>query len=137
MKATTNLRQLLQAGPRVVAPFILNAMHPKIAEAVGFPAVSMTGAGTAAERGFPDVGLLTMSEMVTNARYIADAVQIPVICDADTGYGNPLNVQRCDAGVPTIRLSPTGRSKNAMLSSFGNIHPDRHVLQTMTGPCRI
>jgi 2-methylisocitrate lyase-like PEP mutase family enzyme len=65
----------------------------------------MTGAGTAAEHGFPDVELLTMSEMVTNARYIADAVQIPVICDADTGYGNPLNVQRCDAGVPTIRLS--------------------------------
>jgi hypothetical protein len=97
----------------------------------------MTGAGTAAERGFPDVGLLTMSEMVTNARYIADAVQIPFICDADTGYGNPLNVQRCDAGVPTICLSLTGRSKNAMLTSFGNIHPDRHVLQTMTGPCRV
>jgi 2-methylisocitrate lyase-like PEP mutase family enzyme len=51
-----------------VAPFILNAMHAKIAEAVGFPAVYITGAGTAAERGFPDVGLLTMSEMVTNAR---------------------------------------------------------------------
>jgi 2-methylisocitrate lyase-like PEP mutase family enzyme len=67
MKATTNLRQLLQAGPRVVALFILNAMHPKIVEAAGFPAVSMTGAGTAAERGFPDVGLLTMSEMISNA----------------------------------------------------------------------
>jgi 2-methylisocitrate lyase-like PEP mutase family enzyme len=54
----------------------------------------MTGAGTAAERGFPDVGLLTMTEMVANAKYIANAVDIPVICDADTGYGNPLNVQR-------------------------------------------
>ena len=94
MKTTTTLRQLLHTGPMVVAPFILNAMHAKIAEAVGFPAVYMTGAGTAAERGFPDVGLLTMSEMVSNARYIADAVQIPVICDADTGYGNPLNVWR-------------------------------------------
>jgi 2-methylisocitrate lyase-like PEP mutase family enzyme len=71
----------------------------------------MTGAGTAAERGFPDVGLLTMSEMVTNARYIADAVQIPVICDADTGYGNPLNVQRCDAGVPTINTSFANRAQ--------------------------
>jgi 2-methylisocitrate lyase-like PEP mutase family enzyme len=57
MKTTTNLRQLLQAGPMEVAPFILNAMHAKIAEAVGFPAVYMTSAGTAAERDFPDVGL--------------------------------------------------------------------------------
>jgi 2-methylisocitrate lyase-like PEP mutase family enzyme len=109
MKTTTRLRHMLQTAPMVVAPFILNAMHAKIAEATGFPAVYMTGAGTAAERGFPDVGLLTMSEMVTNARYIADAVQIPVICDADTGYGNPLNVQRTvreyeRAGVAAIHL---------------------------------
>jgi 2,3-dimethylmalate lyase len=109
MKTTIRLRQLLPTGPMIVAPFILNAMHAKIAEAVGLPAVHMTGAGTAAERGFPDVGLLTMTEMVSNARYIADAVQIPVICDADTGYGNPLNVQRTvreyeRAGVAAIHL---------------------------------
>ena len=78
----------------VVAPFILNALHAKIAESVGFAAVYMTGAGTAAERGFLDVGLLTMTEMVANAKYIAGAVEIPVICDADTGYGNMINVQR-------------------------------------------
>jgi 2-methylisocitrate lyase-like PEP mutase family enzyme len=109
MKMTTKLRQRLQAGPLLVAPFILNAMHAKIAEAVGFEAVYMTGAGTAAERGFPDVGLLTMTEMVTNACYIANAVRIPVVCDADTGYGNPLNVQRTvreyeAAGVAGIHL---------------------------------
>ncbi|MGH7836272.1 MAG: isocitrate lyase/PEP mutase family protein, partial [Candidatus Binataceae bacterium] len=56
--------------------------------------VYMTGFGTAAARGFPDLGLLTMSEMVQNVRAIARAVSIPVICDADTGYGNPLNVAR-------------------------------------------
>ena len=109
MKTTTRLRQMLQAGPMIVAPFVLNALHAKIAESVGFSAVYMTGAGTAAERGFPDVGLLTMTEMVANACYIADAVQIPVICDADTGYGNPLNVQRTvreyeRAGVAAIHL---------------------------------
>jgi 2-methylisocitrate lyase-like PEP mutase family enzyme len=109
MKMTTQLRQRLQAGPMLVAPFILNALHAKIAEAVGFEAVYMTGAGTAAERGFPDIGLLTMTEMVTNARYIAQAVRLPVICDADTGYGNPLNVQRTvreyeAAGVAGIHL---------------------------------
>ncbi|HIM36833.1 MAG TPA: isocitrate lyase/PEP mutase family protein [Dehalococcoidia bacterium] len=94
MKTTTKLRQMLNSGQMVIAPFVLNAMHAKIAQSVGFDAVYMTGCGTAAERGFPDVGLLTMTEMVANAKYIANAIDIPVVCDADTGYGNPLNVQR-------------------------------------------
>ena len=109
MKTTSKLRQALDSGDMVVAPFVLNALHAKIAESVGFQAVYMTGAGTAAERGFPDVGLLTMTEMVANAKYIANAIDIPVICDADTGYGNPLNVQRTvreyeAAGVAAIHL---------------------------------
>ena len=109
MKATARLRQLLASGDMIVAPFVLNALHAKIAESVGFQAVYMTGAGTAAERGFPDVGLLTMTEMVANAKYIANAVDVPVICDSDTGYGNPLNVQRTVreyevAGVAAIHL---------------------------------
>ena len=94
MKTTTKLRQMLGSGPMVVAPFIMNALHAKIAESVGFKAVYMTGSGTSAERGFPDVGLLTMTEMVNNAKFISDAVDIPVICDADTGYGNVINVRR-------------------------------------------
>ena len=94
MRTTTKLRQLLASDRMVAAPFIMNALHAKIAESVGFEAVYMTGSGTAAERGFPDVGLLTMSEMVANAKYITGAVSIPVVCDADTGYGNPLNVRR-------------------------------------------
>ncbi|CAI8023073.1 2,3-dimethylmalate lyase [Geodia barretti] len=72
----------------------MNALHARIAESVGFDAVYMTGAGTSAEKGFPDVGMLTMTEMVTNDKYIANAVDIPVICDADTGYGNALTTQR-------------------------------------------
>ena len=94
MRPTTKLRQMLNSEGMIVAPFIMNALHARIAEAVGLDAVYMTGSGTAAEKGFPDVGLLTMTEMVTNARYIANAVDIPVVCDADTGYGNALNVQR-------------------------------------------
>ena len=109
MKPTAKLRQMLASDQMVVAPFVLNALHARIAEDVGHRAVYMTGAGTAAERGFPDVGLLTMTEMVANAKYIADAVRIPVICDADTGYGNPLNVRRTvreyeAAGVAAIHL---------------------------------
>ncbi len=109
MKATTQLRQMLASDQLIVAPFVLNALHARIAEDVGHQAVYMTGAGTAAERGFPDVGLITMTEMVSNAKYIADAVNVPVICDADTGYGNPLNVHRTvreyeAAGVAAIHL---------------------------------
>ena len=94
MNRCAKLRRLVQADSIVVAPFCLNAFHAKIAEQVGFSAVYMTGFGTAAERGYPDVGLLTQSEMVQNAKYVADAVDVPVICDADTGYGNPINVWR-------------------------------------------
>ncbi len=109
VKPTARLRQMLNSGELIVAPFILNALHARIAESEGFQAVYMTGAGTAAERGFPDVGLLTMTEMVANAKYIANAVDIPVVCDADTGYGNPLNVQRTvreyeSAGVAAIHI---------------------------------
>ena len=108
MKPTTQLRKLMREG-MVVAPFCLNAFHAKIAQLVGFKAVYMTGFGTAAERGYPDVGLLTQTEMVQNARYIAKAVSVPVIADADTGYGNPINVWRTvqeyeDAGVAGIHL---------------------------------
>jgi 2-methylisocitrate lyase-like PEP mutase family enzyme len=93
-RPTTRLRQMLNRGAMVIAPFVLNAYHAKIAESVGFEAVYMTGFGTAAERGYPDVGLVTHTEMAQNAHYIASAVGVPVICDADTGYGNPINVTR-------------------------------------------
>jgi 2,3-dimethylmalate lyase len=94
MNAAKQLREKLNQTPMVVAPFVYDALQAKIAERVGFEAVYMTGFGTAAARGFPDLGLLTMSEMVENVRTIARSVQIPVICDADTGYGNPVNVWR-------------------------------------------
>ena len=103
------LRDMLASGRLVVAPFILNALHARIAEEVGFGAVYMTGSGTSAEKGYPDVGYLTQTEMVGNARYIANAVSVPVIADADTGYGNAINVWRTvreyeDAGVAAIHI---------------------------------
>jgi 2-methylisocitrate lyase-like PEP mutase family enzyme len=88
------LRNRLNGSSMVVAPFVYDALQAKVAESVGFEAVYMTGFGTAAARGFPDLGLLTMTEMVENVRAIARSVRIPVICDADTGYGNPTNVWR-------------------------------------------
>jgi Phosphoenolpyruvate phosphomutase len=79
-RATTHLRQMLQSGTMVAAPFVLNAFHAQIAASLGFQAVYMTGFGTAAERGYPDVGLVTQTEMVQNARYIASAVDTCRCC---------------------------------------------------------
>ena len=135
MKATTKLRQMLNSGDMVVAPFVLNALHARIAEAVGFQAVYMTGAGTAAERGFPDVGLLTMTEMVANAKYIANAIDIPVICDSDSGYGNALNVRRAvreyeAAGVAAIHLEDQAFPKKCGFFEGKQVIPmEEHALK--------
>ncbi len=90
---TARLRAMLRAEGMVVAPFCLNALHAKIAESVGFEAVYMTGSGTSAEKGF------------ANARYIADAVDVPVVADADTGYGNAINVWRAVRDYESIGVS--------------------------------
>ena len=82
------------AGAMVVAPFVYDGFTALIAEGQGAEAVYMTGHGTSAQIGLADVGLTSMAEMVANVGYIANAVAIPVIADADTGYGNAINVQR-------------------------------------------
>src|SRR5262249_33517592 len=94
MKTTTRLRQLLAQPELLVAPGAYDGLTARLVEQAGFPAVYMTGAGTSLARGFPDFGLLGMSEMVENAGVLARTVAIPVIADADTGYGNELNVTR-------------------------------------------
>src|SRR5918911_2071838 len=89
------LREMLAGSEPIVAPGAYDALSARLIEAAGFGAVYMTGFGTAASLlGRPDVGLLGMSEMVANARRIVEAVAVPVIADADTGYGNPINVIR-------------------------------------------
>ena len=89
------LRALLESGQTIVAPGAFDPLAARLVEEAGFPAVYMTGFGTsAALLGRPDVGLLTMTEMAGTAARNAACVDIPVIADADTGYGNPLNVIR-------------------------------------------
>lgn len=105
----SRLRDLLAGPEMIVAPFVFDCLQAKLAAAAGFDAVYMTGFGTAAARGYPDLGLLTMTEMVANARAISNSVNVPVICDADTGYGNPLNVWRTvreyeDAGAAALHI---------------------------------
>jgi 2,3-dimethylmalate lyase len=104
------LRSLLESREPVLAPGAYDALTARLIEQAGFPAVYMTGFGTAASLlGRPDVGLLTLTEMVGNARRIAQVVDVPVIADADTGYGNPLSVIRTvreyeAAGVSAIHI---------------------------------
>jgi len=91
----TRLRELLNSGQTIVAPGAFDPLAARLVEEAGFAAVYMTGFGTsAALLGRPDVGLLTMTEMADSAGRIAACVDIPLIADADTGYGNPLNVIR-------------------------------------------
>jgi len=78
----------------VVAPFVFDGVQAKLAEATGFEAVYMSGFGTAASHGLPDMGLIGLGEMAANAGRVAGAVSIPVIADADTGYGNETNIAR-------------------------------------------
>lgn len=103
------LRKLLKSGKLVVAPGAYDCITGRMVDQAGFPAVYMTGAGTSASLGYPDFGLVTMSEMVANARRIVDTIGVPLISDADTGYGNELNVYRTvqdfeRAGVAAIHI---------------------------------
>lgn len=110
MKPTAKLRELIKKKQILLAPGAFDALSAMLIEAAGFEAVYMTGFGTAASIfGIPDIGLLTMTEMAENAKRIADAVKIPVIADADTGYGNYLNATRTvqeyeKAGVSAIQI---------------------------------
>lgn len=105
----TSLRSAIGAGPMVLAPGAYDGLTARLVERHGFPAVYMTGAGTSVAHGYPDYGLLTMTEMVDNAARMTATVGIPVIADADTGYGNELNVVRtvrayARAGVAAVHI---------------------------------
>jgi 2-methylisocitrate lyase-like PEP mutase family enzyme len=79
----------------LVAPGAYDAIGVRLIEQAGFSAAYMTGAGTSLARGYPDLGLLTMGEMVENAAAMVRSSGIPLIADADTGFGNELNITRC------------------------------------------
>jgi 2-methylisocitrate lyase-like PEP mutase family enzyme len=109
-------RAMLDADGMIVAPGIYDGLTAKLVGRAGFDAAYMTGAGTSVARGYPDFGLITMTEMVANADMICGAIDIPVIADADTGYGNELNVTRTvreyeRAGVAAIHIEDQGFPK--------------------------
>ncbi len=110
MENVKNVKELIGPGKILMVPGVYDAITAKISESEGFRAVYMTGYGTSASIfGLPDLGLLTMTEMVQNASRIVNAINVPLIADADTGYGNPINVVRMvkeyeKAGVSAIHI---------------------------------
>jgi 2-methylisocitrate lyase-like PEP mutase family enzyme len=109
VRATTKLRQLLASGRTLVAPGVFDGLSARLTEQAGFAAAYASGGAIARSAGVPDLGLLSLSEIVARLETIVDAVAIPVIADADTGYGNALNVQRAvrafeRAGVAALHL---------------------------------
>ena len=114
--AAERLAKMLKSGTMVVAPGVYDCVTGRLVEQAGFDAAYMTGAGTSAAHGYPDFGLITMSEMVDNARRIAKTIGIPLVSDIDTGYGNELNVYRTiqefeAAGVAAVHLEDQGFPK--------------------------
>ena len=109
MKASTRLRTLLGAGEIIVAPGVWDGLSSRLAARAGFSAVYATGGGIARGMGYPDLGLLSLSEIVDRLANIVEHAGVPVIADADTGYGNALNTQRAvrefeRAGVAALHL---------------------------------
>jgi carboxyvinyl-carboxyphosphonate phosphorylmutase len=110
MTQTQQLRKLLNLPGIISAPGAYDCLTAKIIEQAGFPAIYMTGAGTSVARfGYPDLAITTETEMVSSARAIVASTDIPVIADADTGYGGILNIQRTirdyeQAGVAGIHI---------------------------------
>jgi 2-methylisocitrate lyase-like PEP mutase family enzyme len=104
------LRQLIEENKPLFIVGTYNAMVARILEKVGFQAVAMSGYATSLNMlGMPDAGFLTMTEMVMNAKYINNAISVPLIADADTGFGNAINVRRTvaefiQAGVASVHI---------------------------------
>ncbi len=109
MRATTRLRALLAAQETVVAPGAFDGLSARLVEQAGFPAVYASGGAIARSCGVPDIGLISPDEIVARLSGMVDVVGIPVVADADTGYGNALNAQRAAraferAGVAAFHL---------------------------------
>jgi carboxyvinyl-carboxyphosphonate phosphorylmutase len=94
MKRTTQLRNLLKSGKLLVAPGAFDGLSARLVEKAGFPLIYATGGGIARSMGYPDMGLVTMTEVIGRVKNMVDVTTVPIIADADTGYGNALNLIR-------------------------------------------
>ncbi|HEX5585911.1 MAG TPA: oxaloacetate decarboxylase [Acidimicrobiia bacterium] len=134
MTSAARLRRLLADDAPVLAPGAANALTARIVADCGFDAVYVSGAGIANwSLGVPDLGLTTMADVLGEVARICDAVDIPVIADADTGYGNPLNVRRTvrefeRAGVAAIQLEDQVDPKRCGHFDGKDVIPDAEMV---------
>lgn len=130
MNVANEFKKMLKSKEIIIAPGVYDCVSAKVAEKVGLKAIYMGGFGVSGSLvGQPDLGLISGTEMIDHARRITSAVKIPVFADADTGYGNPLNVRRTvkeyeKAGVAAIHIEDQIFPKKC-----GNM-PGRHVIPT-------
>ena len=133
--APGRFKELLRAPGIIAAPGAYDCLTAAIIQQAGFPAVYMTGAGTSVARlGKPDLALASMTEMVSNAADIAQAVDVPVIADADTGYGGVLNVARTvrqyeRAGVAAIHIEDQQSPKRCGHLDDKQVVPSTEMVQ--------
>ena len=134
MKASTKLRKLMEENAPVVAPGGYDGISARMIEAAGFPAVYASGGAISRSTGIPDLGLMSMNEIVDRLATMVDAVSIPVIADADTGYGNALNAQHMvrafeRAGVAGFHLEDQQFPKRCGHYDDKSIVPTREMQQ--------
>lgn len=140
-RPTTRLRALLARPGCVVAPGVADAFAARLVALEGFEAIYMTGFGTSLTRlGLPDVGLLTASEMVDNAYRIADASGLPLVADADTGYGNPINTRRTirdyeKAGVAGVHIEDQSWPKRCGHLAGKRVIPAAEMVAKIKAAC--
>jgi len=118
-----SLRAMLREPGCHIAPSCNDGIQARLVEWLGFPLVHISGSGQHRSLGFADAGLLTLTEMIDKARQIVDAVNLPVVSDAETGYGNPVNVVRTvrefeRAGVAAIHIEDQMTPKRAGHEGF-------------------
>ncbi|MCL6649396.1 MAG: oxaloacetate decarboxylase [Chloroflexi bacterium] len=129
------LRARLAEPGILIVPGVVDAITARLVEEAGFPAVYLTGAGLAnAQFGLPDLGLIGLAEVAEQTVRIAEATSLPVIVDADTGYGNPLNVHRTvrvleRAGAAAIQLEDQVSPKRCGHFSGKQVIPCEEMVQ--------
>lgn len=140
-RMTARLRALLAQPGCIIAPGVADALGARLVALEGFDVVYMTGFGTSLTRlGMPDVGLLTATEMIDNAARIVDASGLPVVADADTGYGNPVNVRRTirdyeRAGVAGVHLEDQQWPKRCGHLSGKRVIPAAEMVAKLKSAC--
>jgi 2-methylisocitrate lyase-like PEP mutase family enzyme len=141
MKPSTRLKTILAARSAAILPGTPNALFARLIAQHGFEAIYVTGAGIAnMSYGFPDIGLVTLAELCDHVAAIADAIESPVLVDADTGFGNPLNVMRSvrlleRAGAAGIQLEDQVFPKKCGHFAGKQVIPRTEMVQKIKAAC--